>query len=141
MAANNVLAMRDLATELVSLPGRKQGFVLQALTLWHRVAALVLLDLLGDPAELDHTQTKISAIHKVCECGDEGLFDILLEKEANNNYSRGRNEPDVLTVAIQYGHLSMARGLFNNLNYDTRNSYATCGKKKVLLPRPRQLAL
>ncbi|CZT11224.1 uncharacterized protein RCO7_09929 [Rhynchosporium graminicola] len=102
-----------IATELASLPERKQGFVLQALliTLWHREAALVLLDLLGNPAELDHDQTKISAIHKVSESEAEGLFDILVEKEANINYSRDRNEPDFLTVAIQYGHLSMAKGL------------------------------
>ncbi|XMA18140.1 hypothetical protein WAI453_010931 [Rhynchosporium graminicola] len=104
-----------IATELASLPERKQGFVLQALliTLWHREAALVLLDLLGNPAELDHDQTKISAIHKVSESEAEGLFDILVEKEANINYSRDRNEPDFLTVAIQYGHLSMAKGLVN----------------------------
>jgi ankyrin repeat protein len=129
IAANNLLAITALATELASFPERKTGFVLQALTLGYREAVLTLLDLLGTPSELDHVHKKSAAISKVCEIGDEELFDILVEKGADINISPGEN---ALTMASQNCHLSIARKLLDNKVYNRYFSYASYKRKGAL---------
>ena len=125
---NNLLAIRALATELASFPERKKGFVLQALTLGHREAALALLDLIGIPSELDYVNKKSSAIFRVCEVGDEEIFDILVEKGAGINILPHRES--ALTLACQNCHLSIARKLLDNKGYKrgpSHSSYSTRG--------------
>lgn len=117
VVANNLLAIRDLAADLASVPERKKGFVLQALTLGYREATLVLLDLLGTPPELDHVQKRSVAILHVCEIGDEELFDILVEKGADINVVVGHDK-NALTIASQNGHLSIVRKLLDNKGYN-----------------------
>ncbi|KAH8587440.1 hypothetical protein B0O99DRAFT_747604 [Bisporella sp. PMI_857] len=129
IAANNLLAITDLANELASFPKKKGGFVLQALTLGYRKAALTLLDLLGTPSELDHVHKKSVAILKACEIGDEEIFDILVEKGANINITSGEG---ALTVASQNCHLSIARKLLDHKDYLRENSHADYAMKGAL---------
>jgi ankyrin repeat protein len=127
IAANNLLAITTLATELTFFPARKTGFVLQALTLRYRKAALTLLDLLGTPSELNHVHKKSTAILKACEIGDEELFDILVKKGADINTRVGES---ALTIASQNCHISIARKLLDDKNYKrslSRASYTTTG--------------
>lgn len=129
IAVNNILAITALATELAALPERKTGFVLQALILGHREAALMLLDFLGTPSELDHVHKKSAAILKVCETGDEELFDILVEKGADVNILP---DVDALTTAVRNCNLLIVRKLLDNPTYDKKNSHATYRKKGAL---------
>jgi ankyrin repeat protein len=122
IAANNLLAVAALARELTSFPQRKTGFVLQALTLGYRKAALTLLDLLGTPSELNHVHKKSTPILKVCEIGDEELFDILVEKGADINILVGES---ALAIASQNCHISIARKLLDDKNYLRSRSYAS----------------
>jgi len=128
---NNLLAITALATELASFPERKKGFVLQALILGHREAALVLLDLIGIPSELDHVNKNNSAIVRVCEVGDEEIFDILVEKGADVNILSRRES--VLTLACQNCHLSIARKLLDNEDYKRGPSHASYDRRGALV--------
>ncbi|KAH6670655.1 hypothetical protein B0J14DRAFT_100518 [Halenospora varia] len=127
--ANNLLAITALATELASFTERKKGFVLQALTLRYREAALALIDLIGTPSELDHVHKKSAAILKVCEIGDVELFDILVEKGANINICPDEN---ALTIASQNCQLSIARKLLDDTNYERSESHASYSRKGAL---------
>ncbi|KAL2066161.1 hypothetical protein VTL71DRAFT_2232 [Oculimacula yallundae] len=133
--ANDTLSIAALANELVDLFERKKGFVLQALELGHRKAALVLVDILGTPGELDHVlrvhKKKTAAILKVCETGDEELFDILVEKGANINILPDVNA-NALTIAVQSCQLSIVRKLLNNPTYDKKTSRATYTRNGAL---------
>ncbi|KAH7324015.1 ankyrin repeat-containing domain protein [Rhexocercosporidium sp. MPI-PUGE-AT-0058] len=129
IAVNDIFAITALATELASLPDRKKGFVLQALTLGHREAAFILVNLLGTPSELDYAHKNSAAIFKVCETGDEDLFDILVEKGADINILP---HVDSLTTAIRNRRLSIVRKLLDNPTYDKKNSHASYTKKGAL---------
>jgi len=131
IAGNNLLAITALATELASFPGRNRGFVLQALTLGYREAVLTLLDLLGSPSELDHVHKKSAAILKVCEIGDEELFDIMVEKGVNININTSLSE-NALSVASQNCHLSIVRKLLDNKRYNRYWSHASNSRKGAL---------
>ena len=121
IVANNLLAITALATELASFSKRKKGFVLRALTLGYREAALILLELLGTPSEIDYIHEKSVAILKVCEMGDEEIFDTLVKRGANININvRGKEAP--LTIASQNCHLSIARRLLDNKMYNRDTS-------------------
>jgi ankyrin repeat protein len=96
--------------------------VLQALTLGYRKAALTLLDLLGTRSELNHSHKKSTAILKACEIGDEELFDILVKKGADINTKVGES---ALTIASQNCHISIARKLLDDKNYQRSLSRAS----------------
>ena len=135
IVANNLLAISSLATELASFSGRKNGFVLQALTLGYREAGLILLELLGTPSEINYVHKKSAALLKVCEMGDEEIFDIMVKQGATININI-RDKEDALTIASQNGHLSIVRRLLDNKIY---NSYAShsYGSKGALVMASR----
>jgi ankyrin repeat protein len=144
--ANDILAVTALATELAAIQEEKRpkGFVVSALSLKLRELALILLDIIGTPSEIDYVKNTRAAILEASENGDDEMVTVLLDKGGDPNMGYPMTDTNPICKAIKNGNSSIVHLLLFHPRFEISRTTkfaaqegpiivaSTCGKLDIL---------
>ena len=111
---DDVQAVRDICSEILVCPRRQTGFVLRAMKRRSISTALVLVELLGNDAEMNHVDSKRrTVLHEAVHIKHDDLFDRILDTKINVEVRDGDGLTPFLR-ALQKGYHHAIRSLINH---------------------------
>ena len=125
---NDCDAVRPLCIEAQAIDDRPRGFVARALKKRNLEAAEILLNHIGDGAELAVMEKNgHNALYCAAEQGYVDFFERLISLDVSKEYRDPLGAPGVsnpLTLAAKNGHINIVRVILRYLDSDARSTYS-----------------